>query len=140
VKTLIKQLLLLTTITAIVALFFLTLGINIFVSILLGLVTQFICYNGFTYVVSTIAALRIRKIELERIKELTFQLVEVACPCDNKHKQVIPVRLNTNNQYTCNTCKKTIKVYINIDTAVATEPILQTDTQKIIVQTDDNTR
>ena len=138
-KTLIKQLLLLTTITAIVALFFLSLGINLFISILLGIVAQFICYNGFIYVINTIAAIRVRKIELERIKELTFQLVEVACPCDNKHKQIIPVRLNTNNQYTCNTCKKTIKVYINIDTAVATEPILQTDTQKITLQKDDNT-
>jgi len=73
VKTLIKQLLLLITITSAITLFFVTVGVNIFVSVITSLVIQFALYNGFNYIVDSITILRVRKIELEQLKELSFQ-------------------------------------------------------------------
>ncbi len=139
-KTLIKQLLLLITITSAITLFFVTVGVNIFVSVITSLVIQFALYNGFNYIVDSITILRVRKIELEQLKELSFQTTEVTCPCSANHKQIVPLRFNTDNQYTCVTCQKLIKVYINIDTALATQPILETSTQKISIPKIDDTK
>ena len=130
-KTLIKQLLLLIAITSVITLFLITIGVNVFVSILTSLVIQFALYYGFNYIVDSFTLLRIRKIELEQLKELSFQTTEVTCPCSATHKQIVPLRFNTDNQYTCISCQKLIKVYINIDTALATQPILETNIQKI---------
>lgn len=139
-KTLIKQLLLLIVITSGITFFLASIGINIFASISISLIIQFALYNGLNYITESITLTRIRKIELEQLKELSFQTVEVTCPCSAAHKQIVPLRFNVDNQYTCATCQKLIKVYINIDTALATEPIIDTDLQKVIIPKKDDTK
>lgn len=120
--------------------FLVSTGVGIIAAGLISLVLQFAVYNGYIYIVDSITITRIRKIELEKLKELTFQTAEVTCPCSATHKQIVPLRFNTDNQYTCTTCQKLIKVYINIDTALATEPILETDPQKILIPKADDTK
>lgn len=130
-NTLIKQLLLLVIITTATTFSFISLGMTLPISILISLVLQFAVYNGFNYIVDSLTILRIRKIEYEKIRELSYQTADVTCPCSPTHIQLVPIRLNTDNQYTCNSCQKLIKVYVNIETALATEPIIETDPQKI---------
>lgn len=130
-KILLKQLLLLLFITGILTSLFTYTGINIYISIGISLLLQFVIYHGYLYIVESLTLIKFKQIELKKIAEYSYQVAEVTCPCSSQHKQVIPIRLNTDNQYTCKDCNKLIKVYVNIDTALATEPIIQTDIQKI---------
>jgi len=133
VKTLIKQLILLVIATAILTSFFYSIGINLVIAVLTSFFLQVACYNAFIYIVNTFTSLRLRRLEIEKIKELTYQALEVSCPCNSKHRQIVPVRLNTENIYTCNTCQKRIKIFITADTAMVTDPILQPDTQNVLI-------
>lgn len=130
-KTLIKQLLLLVAVTSAITFLLTSIGLNVAISVAISLVLQFAVYNGFNYIVDSFTITRIRKIEYEKIRELSYQTAEVACPCSPAHIQLIPIRLNTDNQYTCDKCQKLIKVYVNFETALATEPIIETNPEKL---------
>lgn len=86
------------------------------------------------YIVDGIAFERVKKIELEKIKELSKQVVVVTCPCPSKNKEFVNLRFDEENYHTCNKCQKKIKTYIEANTVLATEPILQTDTQNIEIK------
>jgi hypothetical protein len=129
VNTLIKQLVILVGATAAITIFITSQGISIPASIAISFVLQFAVYNGFNYIVDSFTISRVRKIEYEKIRELSYQTADVTCPCSPVHRQLVPIRLNTDNQYICNSCQKLIKIYINIETVLATEPITETDPQ-----------
>lgn len=65
----------------------------------------------------------IRKIEVERIKSLEKQGVQVTCPCYKEISQFIPVVLNEDNSYMCDGCNKRVNVEINAETRMATMPV-----------------
>jgi hypothetical protein len=97
--------------------------VNIIVGFLVGLAFQYAGYYVYKTGLLTYVALKNKKLENERIKELSYQGLEVACPCYKAVKEFIPVRLNAANYYKCSDCKKTISVLITPETAVVTEPV-----------------
>lgn len=128
---LIKQVLLLIIIACTVALFLSTLGINLILGFVIGVILQYALYNAFVYGVDAYTTLKAKKIEYEKIREISQQGIEVTCPCVNKVKEFIPIKLNRPNYYKCSTCNKTVGAFVGVETAVITEPIAETDLSSI---------
>jgi hypothetical protein len=126
-KKLLSQFSTLLIISLFIGFVFYSFGLNFFIGIGVGVVVQFALYHAFLVLVNLYAALENKKIENERIKEFSFQSMEVTCPCFKQKKEIIPIRLNANNQYKCSECEKTISVFITPETAILTEPIVNTD-------------
>lgn len=123
VKKLISQLIPFIAISILFGSVFYTFNFNFFIGVLFGVAFQYVGFFAFSAIFNAIVALKNKKLENERLKELSFQGLEVECPCFKKIKDFIPVRLNTPNYYKCSDCKKTISVLINAETAVVTEPV-----------------
>ena len=102
-------------------------GLKFWTSFILCIILQIILHNAITSIFNTVIALKNKKLENERIKEFTYQGLEVTCPCNKQHKDFVPIRLNTPNMYRCGECDKSISVFINAETALQTEPITNTD-------------
>lgn len=130
-KKLFTQLLTLASVSILIGLSLQALGISILVGIGLGIALQFGLYYAFSTALKAYVLLSDKKIENERIKEFSFQSVEVTCPCFKKVKDIVPVRLNTDNKYKCNECGKSVGVYLTAETAIVTEPILDTNLETI---------
>jgi hypothetical protein len=109
------------------------LGLNFYLGVATGCALQYVGNYLFTIALNAYVQLKNKKLENERIKEFTMQGIEVECPCSKKHRDFIPIRLNTTNKYKCKDCQKTISVFINPSTALATEPILDTDTSNPLI-------
>ena len=103
-------------------------NMNFFIGMLLGASFQYILNYCFYAILNMNTALKNKQLENERIKEFSYQGIEVECPCSRKIKDFIPIRLNAQNRYKCKECQKTISVYVTPSTALATEPIENTDT------------
>lgn len=95
----------------------------IWLGVLIGFVVQYAVYNVFIYGLDVFVALKNKELENERIKELSFQGMDVECPCEKKIKDFVPVKLNTDNTYKCRLCSRNIKVIVTAETALVTEPI-----------------
>lgn len=126
-KRLVYQLITLLLVSSLSGAFFISIGSNFIIGFFAGTVLQFGLYFGFTTVVDIYATLQNKKLENERIREFSFQSLEVTCPCFKQIKQIIPIRLNTDLKYKCIDCNKTVSVLITPETAIATEPILNTE-------------
>lgn len=126
-KRLVFQLITLLIVSSLSGAFFISIGSNFLIGFLVGLVVQFATYFGFTSILDVYAVLQNKKLENERIKEYSFQSLEVTCPCYKQNRQVIPVRLNTDIKYKCTECEKSVSVLITPETAVVTEPIVNTE-------------
>ena len=133
-NNIVKQLLTFFVVTSILTILLYSLSINIVIAIATSIVIQFALYNGYMYIVDSITFTRIKKIEAEKLNELTKQVVAVTCPCPDKNKELINLRFDKENYHTCNKCQKKIKTYVDVGTVLATEPILQTDTQSIEIK------
>jgi hypothetical protein len=127
------QLIILLIIATVIGFLLTHIGINLWLGIVTGIIAQLIGYNTFTAILDSHIALKNKKIENERIKEFTLQGLEVTCPCSKQQKEFVPIRLNTNNTYRCNTCSKPVSVFISAETAIQTEPVLSTDTSTAIL-------
>jgi hypothetical protein len=104
-----------------------TIGVNIIVGTLTGAVIQFLGFNAFSTVFNSIVLLKNKKLENERLQEFSYQGLELECPCYKKEKELVPVRFNTPNYYRCKACNKQLSVIVTAESAVVTEPILNTD-------------
>lgn len=104
-----------------------TVGINFFLGLATGIAIQYISYNIFISILNSVVLLKNKKLENERLKEFSYQGLEMECPCFKKAKELVPIRFNTPNYYRCNECKKQLSVIITAESAVVTEPILNTD-------------
>jgi len=118
---------LLIIISFFIALVLKSFGIATWIGFIIGIIGQIIIRNMFVTVLDTIVQLKDKKLENERIKEFSYQGLEVACPCTKKHIDFVPIRLNTPNMYKCTGCNKPVSVFINTETAIQTEPITNTD-------------
>jgi hypothetical protein len=67
------------------------------------------------------------KIKLEQFKEATKNIVAVQCPCDQKNKQEIEIRFDTDTIYLCNKCNKDVKAVLDVSTVLITTPIYADD-------------
>jgi len=126
-KRFVIQLTLLISVSALIAFLLHSLGVNMIIGVLSGLFLQFVVYNAFYTALDAYLAIKNKGLENERIKEFSYQGLEVACPCYKKHIDFVPVRLNTSNYYKCGECKKNVSIIIAAETAVTTEPIINTD-------------
>lgn len=106
-------------------------GIGLIVSIGLSVVIQYALYNAYVYGFDTLTSLRLKKLEIERLKQLSFQGTEVTCPCSLQTKEFVPLRLNKPNYYKCKSCSKTVGVFTSVETALVTEPLADTDLASI---------
>lgn len=131
IKSVIKQLLLLIITAGLIGYILHFFGINYIAGTLIGIIIQYGAYNAFAYGIETYATLRARKLENERIKELTYQGIDVTCPCSRQVKEFVPVRFNAPNYYKCKVCTKTVGVFVAAETALVTEPIADTNLSSI---------
>jgi hypothetical protein len=122
------QILTFITVSIIFGVLFKKFDLNVFLGIAFGASVQFIISYIFNSALNSIVALKNKQLENERIREFSMQGLEVECPCSKKVKAFVPIRLNTANKYKCAECQKTISVFVNSSTALATEPIEDTDT------------
>lgn len=122
-KKLLIQLTFLVAVASVVGVFFTSFGVNFLIGALLGVAIQFGFYYGFVNALNAYVLLKNKKIENERLKELSFQGLRVTCPCHKRIEDFVPIKLNTQNYYKCTECNKNISVYIDAETAIATEPL-----------------
>lgn len=120
------QLGILFTVSVIAGFWFTTFGVPFLVGMITGLLLQFGGFYLFTTILNVYIALKNKKLDTERLKEFSYQGLEVTCPCFKQVKQFVPVRLNTPNYYKCTECNKSISVIIDASTAAVTEPITNT--------------
>jgi uncharacterized membrane protein required for colicin V production len=131
VTYLIKQLIILVVVACILSVILNSVGIGYIVGFLLGIVIQYALYNAYIYAVDAYTILKAKKIEHAKIQEYSQQGMEVTCPCANKNKEFVPIRLNKPNYYKCQMCKKVVGAFVGIETAVITEPVAETDLTSI---------
>jgi len=116
----------LITVSVVAGFWFQTFGVNIFIGIITGALLQFGAFYSFSTILNAYVALKNKKLENERLKEFSYQGLEVTCPCFKQTKQLVPVRLNTPNYYKCGECNKSVSVIIDATTATVTEPLTNT--------------
>lgn len=139
IQTLLKQILPLIIGSFLFGALFLSFGLNFFLGIGVGIAIQYAAYYTFANVLNAVVALKNKKLENERIKEFSYQGLEVKCPCFKQHIDIVPIRLNTSNYYKCSECGKSVSVIINAETAVVTEPLVSTDLPKLTIPNATNT-
>lgn len=108
------------------------LKVPLIIGIPLGVLIQFGLYYAFITSLNAYMAIKDKQIENERIKEFSLQGLEVTCPCSLKKVEFVPITLNTNNAYKCNTCQKNVSVYVVPETALMTEPVISQQVPNMI--------
>jgi hypothetical protein len=120
------QLAILAAVSVLSGFWFTTFGVNFFVGVATGVLLQFGGFYFITTLLNVYVALKNKKLENERLKEFSYQGLEVTCPCFKQAKQIVPIRLNTSNYYRCAECNKSVSVIVDATTASVTEPISNT--------------
>jgi uncharacterized Zn finger protein len=57
------------------------------------------------------------------VTQLSYQTVNIECPCHKHNKQEILLRLNDNTIYKCSACGKELGVTVDISSALLTQPV-----------------
>lgn len=118
---------LLTLVAGLFGALFVNLKINFFIGFVFGILVQYGIYHAFAYGLEVYTLIKAKRIENERLKELSLQGMVVTCPCNRKINEFVPIRVGAPNHYKCNECQKTVSVFLNAETAIITEPINNTD-------------
>jgi hypothetical protein len=90
---------------------------------LFTLVIQFLGFYAYQTAVVAYYGIQARKIEADMLKELSYQTVEIECPCSLKCKQNVNLRLNEDTQYECIQCQKKLNVVVDVSSLLATNPV-----------------
>ena len=119
-KTILKSLLILTTISSSIALLIFDNTLFSFFKIFIfSTISQIIIYNLYKIVVLIL----FKKLENEKIKEYLKQGVETKCPCEKGVSMFLPIRLDSVNTFKCMECQKNFSVKIDVKTFQNTEII-----------------
>jgi hypothetical protein len=119
-KTILKSLLILTTISSSIALLIFDNTLFSFFKIFIfSTICQIIIYNLYKIVVLIL----FKKLENEKIKEYLKQGVETKCPCEKGVSMFLPIRLDSVNTFKCMECQKNFSVKIDVKTFQNTEII-----------------
>jgi len=73
-------------------------------------------------------------LRLEQEKSVLDSIAKqsVALPCQScKGRTVVPIRLDIDNSFNCDHCDELNVVYVNIETAVTTNPVQLEDTIRV---------
>lgn len=128
------QLLSLLSVSTLFGYWFTTFNSSFVIGFFTGAALQVLGFYFYSNIIDLIITFKAKKIEVEKLRELSYQSVEVECPCFKKIKSTVPFRFNADNYYKCQECSKTIGVFVTAETAVATEPLLNTDVQPILLE------
>jgi len=128
------QLITLISLSTLAGFLFSSLSLNFFIGFFVATVCQFLFYYAYANVLEIYVALKNKGLENERLKQLSYQSIQVTCPCHKQIKDLIPVKLNTSNYYKCRDCQKTVSILISSETAIATEPIINTEVDPLILE------
>lgn len=119
-KTILKSLLILTTISSSIALLFCDNTLFSFFKIFIfSTICQIIVYNLYKMVIKIL----FKKLENEKIKEYLKQGVETKCPCEKGVSMFLPIRLDSTNTFKCIECQKNFSVKVDVKTFQNTEII-----------------
>lgn len=130
-KKILFQLFALVAVATVIGFSLTHLNIPLVYGIAIGIIVQFGVNYAFFTLLNVFVSLKNKKLENERIKEFSHQGLTVTCPCPLKKEEYVPIVLNTNNTYKCDTCQKNINVYIVPETVLVTETIANTNTISI---------
>ena len=133
-KKLVLQLLALTSVSLFCGFIFNTLHLNFFVGIFIGASTQILGFYLYSNLLNLYIAIKAKKLEVETLREMSFQSMEVTCPCYKQITDIIPFRCNTANYYKCRECNKTISIHTTTETAVVTEPLMTTNVESGLLE------
>ena len=117
--------------------FFVSISLTISVSTIIGLIfknnfwlvftlaslIQILGFLLFQQIYSNKLTRKFEEIRTVQIKESTRNLVEVNCPCDEEHKQVVDFRFDRKNVYKCEKCGKNFTAMVTLNTMLTTDPI-----------------
>lgn len=111
-----------TTLAALVGLVFWSISGEFIKPFVLTIIIQFVLFWIFNTCSSYIYELKATALENERIAEFTKQGIEVGCSyC--RSVNLIPVRFDEGNDFTCINCDKENAVYIGITVTQKTTPL-----------------
>lgn len=123
VKTIVS--LLLTTLVSVLA--GLVVPGNFWIVFTFAFILQILFFYFFNSIYENKLIEKAQQLRLEELKEINKNIVNVQCPCDEKVRQEIEMRLDKDVIYQCNKCKKNIKAVSDVKTLLTTEPIYFND-------------
>lgn len=123
VKTIVS--LLLTTLVSVLA--GLVIPGNFWIVFTFAFILQILFFYFFNSIYENKLIEKAQQLRLEELKEINKNIVNVQCPCDEKVRQEIEMRLDKDVIYQCNKCKKNIKAVSDVKTLLTTEPIYFND-------------
>lgn len=107
-------------------------GVPFWTSFILAVVIQIFIWQGFQYVVSVRAALASKEVDKEMMEVYMSNSVTIPCAyC--KDENFVPIKLDTNNSFTCSACNNETVVYIHIDPVQKTVPVQALQEKSTIV-------
>jgi|LauGreDrversion2_6_1035139.scaffolds.fasta_scaffold00011_18 hypothetical protein len=133
-KKLALQLLALISVSLFCGFIFNTIHLNFFVGIFIGASAQILGFYLYSNLLNLYIIIKAKKLEVEKLREMSFQSIEVMCPCFKQVTDIVPFRFNTANYYKCRECSKTISVHTTTETAVVTEPVIATNIEPALLE------
>ena len=102
-----------------------------------GLVTivQFIIGSITNKVLQYNASIELEKQWTQRISDMSKQTLKLKCPCTKEVSQLVPIRTDEPNFYTCGGCNKNIAVHLTAKTSLMTDIVDIDVTHKQITDT-----
>lgn len=91
-------------------------------------ILQFVVYNTYINIISLFR----RRVENQRIAELSKQGVEITCPCAKGMKHFIPIRLDEDNSYRCLDCPNYVRVDVDVKPYITSDVIDIVKTEEAI--------
>lgn len=85
-------------------------------------IIQIIIGSAVNTVVTSYATLKNKSLENDRLKLYSMQSAELKCAFCNE-VSVVPIRLDTDNEYKCPHCDEINSVYLNLTVARSTTPM-----------------
>jgi len=122
-QKLLLQIAVFLTITLVTGYWFHEHSLNFYLGMALGIAIQYAIYWIYLNSMEAWVALKNKELENERIKEYSYQGLDIECPCSKKIQDFIPIRLNTDNYFNCRACGKKCNVIVSAETVLATVPI-----------------
>ena len=122
VKDIAKSLGITFVVSASIAFFLTNWNINFWTTFLLGTVIQITVWNLYDRAMQVKIALRTKEIDEEILKDFAMQSVPIKC-CYCETVNLAPIRLDDNNQFSCDQCNKNNAIYIDIEAGKITNSI-----------------
>jgi len=133
-KKLALQLFALLAVSILCGYVFASVKLNFLIGFFSGAVLQVFGFYLYASIINLYVVLKSKKLEILKLREMSYQSVEVTCPCFKQIRDFVPFRFNTANYYKCRECAKTVSIHTTTETAVVTEPILSANVDPTLME------